>query len=256
MRLDELINEKYNILNDNDLLIWQYIQGHKKECCSISIEKLAAKCCISRTTISRFTQKLGFEGFKEFKIRLKMEYENDQVKKKVVLDDVCTNYIKCIQTAKDMDVQEVCEHIERANRLFIFGTGETQNAAAQMMKRIFMYAKKFFVVLAGESELRMALEDIEENDMMIIISLSGENQMAVNAAKKVKGKGAYLLSLTELSNNTLARLSDKSMYITTNHLLRTGPVSLETCASYYNVVEILCVKYFQYLQQKQESNEQ
>ena len=26
MRLDELINEKYNILNDNDLLIWQYIQ--------------------------------------------------------------------------------------------------------------------------------------------------------------------------------------------------------------------------------------
>ena len=47
-----------------------------------------------------------------------------------------------------------------------------------------MYAKKIFVVLAGESELRMALEDIEENDMMIIISLSGENQMAVNAAKK------------------------------------------------------------------------
>ena len=82
MRLDELINEKYNILNDNDLLTWQYIQGHKKECSSVSIEKLAAKCCISRTTISRFTQKLGFEGFKEFKIRLKMEYENDQVKKK------------------------------------------------------------------------------------------------------------------------------------------------------------------------------
>lgn len=42
MRLDELINEKYNILNDNDLLIWQYIQGHKKECSSVSIEKLAA----------------------------------------------------------------------------------------------------------------------------------------------------------------------------------------------------------------------
>ena len=33
MRLDELINEKYNILNDNDLLIWQYIQEHKKTCC-------------------------------------------------------------------------------------------------------------------------------------------------------------------------------------------------------------------------------
>lgn len=41
MRLDELVNENYNKLNENDLLIWQYIQKHKKECCSISIEELA-----------------------------------------------------------------------------------------------------------------------------------------------------------------------------------------------------------------------
>lgn len=41
MRLDELINCNYNKLNENDLLIWQYIQNHKKECCTISIEELA-----------------------------------------------------------------------------------------------------------------------------------------------------------------------------------------------------------------------
>ena len=41
MRLDELINCNYNKLNENDLLIWQYIQNHKKECCAISIEELA-----------------------------------------------------------------------------------------------------------------------------------------------------------------------------------------------------------------------
>lgn len=59
MRLDELVNENYKRLSDNDLLIWQYIQRHKKECCSVSIEELAGKCCISRATISRFAQKLG-----------------------------------------------------------------------------------------------------------------------------------------------------------------------------------------------------
>lgn len=30
MRLDELINSNYDKLNENDLLIWQYIQKHKK----------------------------------------------------------------------------------------------------------------------------------------------------------------------------------------------------------------------------------
>lgn len=251
MHLDELINSNYDKLNENDLLIWQYIQEHKKECCSISVEELAGKCCISRTTISRFTQKLSFEGFREFKMHLKMEYEADQTQKEVLLDDVCLNYMKCIQTAKDMDMQDICEHIYHANRLFVYGTGEAQNAAAQIIKRMFMYAKRFFVTLAGKSELVMALEDLEPDDFMVIISLSGENELAVKAAKKVKGKGAYLLSLTGLHNNTLARLSDKSLYITTNHLLKAGAVSLETCGSYYNVAEILCVKYLLYLEQKE-----
>lgn len=252
MRLDELINDNYDKLNENDLLIWRYIQDHKKECCSISIEELAGKCCISRTTISRFTQKLSFEGFREFKMYLKMEYEKEKAQKDVLLDDVCLNYVKCIHMVRDMDMQEICERIYRANRLFIFGTGETQNSAAQMIKRMFMYAKRFFVTLAGKNELTMALEDLEAEDVFFIISLSGETELAVMAAKKAKSKGAYLVSLTGLSNNTVAKLSDKSLYITTNRLINTGAVLFETCSSYYNVAELLWVKYLLYLEQKKD----
>lgn len=254
MRLDELVNETYSRLNENDLLIWQYIQNHKKECCVISIEELAGKCCVSRTTISRFTQKLNFEGFREFKMHLKLEYDSERVQKAVLLDDVCLNYMRCIETARDTDMKEICEHIYKAKRLFVFGTGEVQNSAAQMIKRMFMYEKRFFVVPAGKSELTMALQDFEPDDFMIIISLSGETELAVEAAKKVKGKGAYLLSITGLSDNTIARLSDKSLYITTNRLKSIGPVSFETCSSYFNVAELLCVKYLLYLEERANEN--
>lgn len=250
MRLDELINENYNKLNENDLLIWRYIQNHKKECCGVSIEELAAKCCISRTTISRFTQKLSFEGFREFKVHLKMEYESEKVQKAVLLDDICTNYMKCIQTVKDTDMQEICENIYRAKRLFVFGTGEVQYAAAQMMRRMFMNAKRFFVTLYGKSELTMAMEDLDEDDVMIIISFSGENPLAIETAKKLRGKGTYTISITGLSNNTVARLCDKSLYITTNSLMNIGGVAFETSSSYFNVVELLCVKYLLYLEQQ------
>lgn len=254
MRLDELVNENYNRLNDNDLLIWQYIQNHKRECCSVSIEELAGKCCISRTTISRFAQKLGFEGFGEFKIHLKLEYDAEKAQKSVLLEDVCLNYVKCIETARDTDMGELCEAIYKANRLFVFGTGEVQNSAAQMLKRMFMNEKRFFVALAGKSELAMALEDLEPGDLMIIISLSGETELAVQAAKKAKGKGAYLVSITGLSNNTVAKLSHKSLYITTNHLRKIGGVSLEACSAYFNLIEILLVKYLLYREQKDSGN--
>lgn len=189
MRLEELVNSNYNKLNDNDLLIWQYIQSHKKQCCDISIEELADTCCISRTTISRFTQKLGFKGFREFKIHLKLEYDADQVQKDVLMDEVCGNYTKCISSIRDTDMEEICEHIFLARRLFAFGTGETQYAAVQMMKRMFMNVKRFFVTLYGRSELTMALEDMDEHDLVVIISLSGETETAVSAAKKLKKKG-------------------------------------------------------------------
>ncbi|MDY4308061.1 hypothetical protein SNF32_15765 [Enterococcus mundtii] len=38
----------------------------------MSINELAKQCNVSRTTIMRFCQKLGFDGFSEFKYHLKM----------------------------------------------------------------------------------------------------------------------------------------------------------------------------------------
>lgn len=254
MRLEELINRNYNKLNENDLLIWQYIQGHKKQCCNISIEELAQICCISRTTISRFTQKLCFKGFREFKIHLQMEYEKDLVQKDILLDEVCHNYIKCIETVRDTDLDEVCEHIYHAKRLFVFGTGEAQYAAAQTLKRTFMSMSRFFVTLSGKSELTMALADIEPGDVVILISLSGETEQAVSAAKILHTKGVYTLSITRLSDNTVSRLCSKNLYIKPNPFLQKGGVEFVTSSSYFNVVELLCIKYLVYLKGMEEKN--
>lgn len=38
MRLDELVNQYYNQLNENDIYIWNYISSHKKECEKLAID--------------------------------------------------------------------------------------------------------------------------------------------------------------------------------------------------------------------------
>lgn len=252
MRLEERINEAYEKLNENDLLIWKYIQSHKKECGDIAIEELADACCISRTTISRFTQKLGFSGFREFKLYLKMEREDEQVRTEALLDEVCADYRRSIELAKDTNLNEVCEHIYSARRIFAFGTGETQHAVTQMMKRMFMNVGRFFVTLYGRTEVTMAIEDLDEKDMVILISLSGENDLAIKAAKQLKAKGVYTLSITGLSDNTLARLCDKNLYIQTDVLMTKAGLSFETISPYFNVAEILCVRYLMYVKKREE----
>ena len=58
--------------------------------------------------------------------------------------NVCDNYMKCIQMIKETDLEEVCSHIYHAKRLFAYGTGETQHAVTQMIKRMFMNVKRIF----------------------------------------------------------------------------------------------------------------
>lgn len=168
------------------------------------------------------------------------------------IDEICDNYQKCIQSVKGMDMKEICDHIHNARRLFVFGTGETQQAVGQMIKRMFMNAKRFFITLYGETELFMALNDMDEDDVVIMISLSGENELAVKAAKMMKARGVYTVSLTQLSDNMLARLCSKSLYIPTDVLMTKAGVNFETISSYFNVAEMLCVRYLLYLKKLEE----
>lgn len=250
MRLAELVNRHYNELNENDLMIWQYIQEHKKACSEISIEELSSICCISRTTISRFTQKLGFDGFREFKLHLKFELELHKDANNALLEDVISDYHKCIDTMKDVDLTEVFQYLEQANRLFVYGTGEVQNAASKMIKRMFLNTKRFFITLYGKNELMMAIENMDMDDFIIIISLSGENPLAIEAAQKLRAKGGYIVSITELSNNTVAKIAHKNLYISGRELMNIGGTIFESSAAYFNVVELFCVKYLLYLQEK------
>ncbi|MDO4168295.1 MAG: MurR/RpiR family transcriptional regulator [Lachnospiraceae bacterium] len=251
VRLEELVNQNYHRLNENDLLIWRYIQSHKKECQNIAIEDLAHKCCISRTTISRFTQKLSFRGFREFKVHLQMEYAREKVDSDNLVDEVCENYIQCIKTAKSMDMSEICEHIYKARRLFAFGTGESQRAAVGLLKRLFLNVKRFFITVHGKSEIDMAIEDLGPEDFAMIISLSGETDLAVESAKKLKAKGVYTVSITRLSENSLARICDQNLYITASYLMNVSGILVETTGMYFNVIEILGARYIAYLNDKE-----
>lgn len=71
MKLEMLINKHYDDLNENDLSTLHYIIVHKKKCLNMSITDLSTYCNISKSSILRTTQKLGFSGFSEFNMRLK-----------------------------------------------------------------------------------------------------------------------------------------------------------------------------------------
>ncbi len=80
MSLEALVNQNYKHFSESDRAVWKYLSEHRKECEDIAIKKMAEKCCVSHSAVMRLAQRLGFKGFAELKLYLKMDGQKVPVK--------------------------------------------------------------------------------------------------------------------------------------------------------------------------------
>lgn len=249
MKLDTLVNKYYGQLNDNDLHIWKYISSHKRECERMTIDQLAYKCSVSRTTILRFAQKLSLKGYGELKVYLKLDNEKS-TENTNNLDFICNSYYEVIKNMREIDCTEIFNKIDIARRLYVYGIGMVQSSIKNEIKRTFLSGNKIFYDIGNYSEARSVTRVVSSGDLCIIISVSGENKALLEIAKELKMKDVTIISITKLKENSLARLSDFNLYIniaTINDFSCNN--DYESVTSYFVLIEILFVRYMEYKNQ-------
>ncbi len=56
------------------------------------------------------------------------------------------------------------------------------------------------------------VEKCNEKDLYIVISVSGNTKELVEACEIAKGRGAYIISMTHLCENSISKLSDLNLF--------------------------------------------
>jgi RpiR family transcriptional regulator, glv operon transcriptional regulator len=218
MKLEELVNKYYDELTPNDFHIWRYIASNKKKCSEVSIEELANLCNVSRTTILRFAQKLSLKGFSELKVHLNWETKEQVQVETEPVKVICEGYKRAINDISKKDFTAVCKLIYEANRIFVYGSGDIQMEVARELKRMFLHGGDCLYDFEGLTIDPSFFSFVRPNDLVILISLSGESDKVVDFAKKMKLLNVKVVSITKLKDNTLASLSDENIYITTSKI--------------------------------------
>lgn len=247
MKLKEVINRNYSQLNDSDKHILNYILNNKEDCINIAIDKLASKCNVSRTTILRFTKKLGFKGYSEFKVFLKWEIEENNEKESKPVEKFYIDLETNINNFKNKDMRRICQLIHNAERVFVYGTGTAQSVVAKEMKRAFLAIHKYFYVIEGDTELKMLTSSLKPTDTIIIISLAGEREYLVDLSLELKSMGIEYISITKLNDNKLAQNTEHSIYITTSVINLGNGNTNEAMVLFSIVSEILFREYVDYV---------
>ncbi len=144
---------------------------------------------------------------------------------------------------KNKDYDALCKLLYESRTIYAYGSGDIQNVVAKQIKRMFLSCQE--IIYDFEEEHLMILYNIvSKNDVMIIISLSGENENTLNIARRLKLIGTKIISITEFKNNTLTDLSDESIYISATNIsfLQMHP-SYKLTMLYFILIELLFIKY-------------
>lgn len=159
--------------------------------------------------------------------------------------------LETLKYIKKKDFSEICKLIHHAQRIFIYGTGTAQLDCAFELQRMFLAVQKYLHVIQAQTELEMVIKDLTINDLVIIISFSGDTPTIFPAIQSLVAKGIPFISVTNLKNNHLARMTPFNLYANSSSNELSDDTKLNTFASFFIIGEMLFSHYVDYLKQLQ-----
>lgn len=249
MRLESIINDNYDLLNNNDKMIVKQILVFQKEYKDLSCEQLAKACHISRATLLRLCRKIGLNSFSELKYLLNMESFEEQTSH-TDFHQICEDYHLLIDNLKKISFDDICEKIYQAETVYVYGTGNEQKNLAQELKQIFLSAGKCIIDLFDYGEIEFMKDSFQESDLFIVISLSGETREGIDILNYISSSPIQTLSITRLQNNTIASMCQDNLYVATQKLQGIQDTSYELVAVFYMLLDLLFIHYLNYIRGK------
>lgn len=255
MSVEELLNFYYDQFSDNEKYVCHYLSRHFDECACKTIDEFAVCCNVSKTVLVRFAKKIGMTGYGELKARIKIELQERRSDTRGHLQIMTESYHKMMADLNKKNLTVFFERLYLAKRIFVFGSGSSQERAASEMKRIFLPVRDF-IYLHGH-DMYDALQRIARpEDLVIIISLSGESDAVVELAKRLRVRQVPLVSITRMTGNRLASVCHENLYIHSVRLPAKYHIDYESSTPYFILIEYLYLSYQNYLFFKRRNQEE
>lgn len=218
MRLEERVN-KFSSYSNVEYNLIRYIFAHKREVASMQTTDLAQASYTSPASVVRLAKKLGFSGFNELKFFLKQEVELQASVKSESWDLLLKDVQQTIAMTSEATLLHLNSLIEHARRIFIFGTNWGEHNASELLIRNFLTVGVYMIAIPSLTELRWISEDITAEDLLIVVSFSGAHTEVMQLTRLIQLKGTEIISITPLSDNSLARLTSHNLYYHVSELV-------------------------------------
>lgn len=233
--LSAYIQARFDEFSRSQKDVAQYIVDHLDEVAFQTAEELARRANTSSSTVVRFSQALGFEGFPELQDSARQEYRRRytapegprgaSVEPLFSLDQnefetaIASDHVNVEETARKVsrsDVQATIDAIVGAERVLIAGTDQMAFFASYLRHLLMLLDLRADIVASPSQEALSRLGRIDENTLVIGLSAGRPHPLVVRAMKLARHRKARTVAITDATLSEVAKLASIRLYYSSN----------------------------------------
>lgn len=229
-----------------DMQIYDYIVGHPTETVHLNIQEIADEVHVSKSAMLRFTQKVGYSGFSEFKYEFSRyvhsgvshAYDTTYHSK---FEEIVHIYEKTIpfmtETIQEEDIKQLVDKMLQANKIKVFGINSTGLAVKQMRNRFHKIAFDAEAVTDPILIPELALQGKPE-DLHIYFSTTGNTAVTLEAIKNSSSKKIPTVLITMNEKAKMAEFATM-LFVLPNTKMMMSDYFLDLQVMNYIFIEII-----------------
>jgi DNA-binding MurR/RpiR family transcriptional regulator len=235
--LSKYIQARFDECSRSQKDVAQYIVDHLDEAAFQTAEELARRANTSSSTVVRFSQALGFEGFPELQAAAREEYRRVNAKapangepaaSSTPLFSLDQNEFESALAADHLNVEDTARKVSRssvealikgivdAEKVLVAGTDQMAFFASYMRHLLMLLDLRVDVVASPSQEALSRLGRIDGGTLVIGLSAGRPHPLVVRAMKLARHREARTAAITDATLSEVAKLAQIKLYYSSN----------------------------------------
>ncbi len=231
--LSAYIQARFDEFSRSQKDVAQYIVDHLDDVAFQTAEELARRANTSSSTVVRFSQALGFEGYPELQGAAREEYRRrhapgaaeapaaplfalDQSPFETAIAADHANVEETARKASRSQIEAAVEAIARSERILLVGTDQMAFFASYLRHLLMLLDLRAEVAASPSQEALGRLSRIDEGTLVLGLSAGRPHPLVVRAMKLARHRRAATVAITDATLSEVAKLAQIRLYYSSN----------------------------------------
>jgi len=233
--LSAYIQARFDEFSRSQKDVAQYIVDHLDEAAFQTAEELARRANTSSSTVVRFSQALGFEGFPELQGAAREEYRRAHAAPAATngagaaplfaLDQsefenaLAADHVNVEDTARKVsrsEVEAAIDLIAAAPRVLVVGTDQMAFFASYLRHLLALLDLRAEIVASPSQEALGKLSRVDSETLVVGLSAGRPHPLVVRAMKLARHRKARTVAITDATLSEVAKLAQVRLYYSSN----------------------------------------